>query len=221
VEAAATPTGIRACFVSASSQNVFFEDLSDAMRAELEKLGIATEAAVDHFPRLADDLVYVVVPHEYIALTQTDAHPTRQQLRRTVVIATEQPGTEWFDRTVDVAADAAATLDIHDLGVAELRRRGVKARRLALGYVPGWDYWHGNDDPRPIDATFLGAYTPRRGLVLARCGRVLQGRRAALQLVESWAPHTAADPHFLAASGGGQTTGKPVTRRVRQFFRSG
>jgi Mrp family chromosome partitioning ATPase len=31
----------------------------------------------------------------------------------------------------------------------------------------------------------------------------------------------AADPHFLAASGGGQTTGKPVGRRVRQFFRSG
>jgi capsular exopolysaccharide synthesis family protein len=34
-------------------------------------------------------------------------------------------------------------------------------------------------------------------------------------------PPKAADPHFLAASGGGQTTGQPVTRRVRQFFRSG
>jgi tyrosine-protein kinase len=34
-------------------------------------------------------------------------------------------------------------------------------------------------------------------------------------------PSAAADPHFLAASGGGQTTGRPVTRRVRQFFRSG
>jgi len=34
-------------------------------------------------------------------------------------------------------------------------------------------------------------------------------------------PSAAADPHFLAASGGGQTTGKPVTQRVRQFFRSG
>jgi len=34
-------------------------------------------------------------------------------------------------------------------------------------------------------------------------------------------PSAAADPHFLAASGGGQTTGRPVSRRVRQFFRSG
>src|SRR5215207_2986883 len=34
-------------------------------------------------------------------------------------------------------------------------------------------------------------------------------------------PSAAADPHFLAASGGGQTTGRPVARRVRQFFRSG
>ena len=34
-------------------------------------------------------------------------------------------------------------------------------------------------------------------------------------------PQPAADPHFLAASGGGQTTGQPVTRKVRQFFRSG
>ncbi len=34
-------------------------------------------------------------------------------------------------------------------------------------------------------------------------------------------PSAAADPHFLAASGGGHTTGRPVRRRVRQFFRSG
>jgi hypothetical protein len=34
-------------------------------------------------------------------------------------------------------------------------------------------------------------------------------------------PKAASDPHYLAASGGGQTTGQPVTRRVRQFFRSG
>src|SRR5207248_8038962 len=141
---------------------------------ELERIGIPTETAVDHFPPLSDEIVYFVVPHEYFPLTLRPGHPSDAQLRRTVALTTEQPGTNWFEEGAKVAARAAVVVDINALGVAELKRRGVRARLLRLGYVAEWDYWHGEESARPIDATFLGGYTSRRGLALARCGRVLQ-----------------------------------------------
>lgn len=187
-----------ACFVRASGQNVFFEELSEAIRDALEQYGVATEVAIDHFPPPRADLVYVFVPHEYMPLTSPSAHPTDEQLRRSVVIATEQPGTQWFEGSAEVAGRAAATVDIHEFGVAELRRRGVKARLLRLGYVAAWDHWLGKPQERPVDVTFLGGYTTRRALALARCGRALQTRTASLRLVETWRPHTEADESFLS-----------------------
>jgi hypothetical protein len=192
--------GPRVCFVSASGQNAFFEELLEAFRKPLEASGIRTESSIDHFPPLADDLVYIFVPHEYVALTMPSAHPTSGQLRRSVVIATEQPGTHWFEESTEVAVGAGATLDIQTLGVEELRRRGVRARFLPLGYVPEWDMWHGADTPRPIDATFLGGYTDRRALLLARCASVLSNYRASIRLVENWRPHTADDSFFLSGA---------------------
>jgi Glycosyl transferase family 2 len=190
-----------ACFVSASGQNVFFEELLEAIRNALAHHGITTEVAVDHFPSPRAELVYVFVPHEYLPLTMSSAHPTNEQLRRSVVIATEQPGTQWFEGSAAVAERAAATVDIHELGVAELRRRGVEARHLQLGYVDAWDHWHGRAQDRPVDLTFLGGYTPRRALALARCGRSLQQHAASVRLVETWRPHQAADDFFLSGRG--------------------
>src|SRR6185312_2157172 len=106
--------------------------------------------------------------------------------------------THWFEESTEVAVGAGATLDIQTLGVEELRRRGVRARFLPLGYVPEWDVWGGADSPRPIDATFLGGYTERRALLLARCASVLSNHRASIRLVENWRPHTADDSFFLS-----------------------
>src|SRR5205809_1002615 len=105
--------GTRACFISASGQNAFFGELQDALRTHLAAVGIQTETSVDRFPPPADDLVYLVVAHEYIPLTLPRSHPSEAQLRRTVVIATEQPGTPWFEEGVAVSKRATVTVDIN------------------------------------------------------------------------------------------------------------
>jgi hypothetical protein len=189
------------CFVEASGQNAFFGELLAALRHAVERRGVATEIAVDHFPSPVEDLVYLFVPHEYLPLTEEAAHPDGEHLRRTVVISSEQPGSSWFEHTAALAGVAGATLDINPLGLAELRRRGIAAQRLQLGYVPEWDAWGGSDEQtRPVDVTFLGGYAPHRGRVLASCGQVLKRRRTELRLVESDVPHTAGSPQFLAGA---------------------
>lgn len=189
----------RVCVVSASRQNVFFSEILEALGEMLAAAGIEVEQSLDCFPPLADDLVYLFVPHEFNALVEELAHPTPAQLRRTVAISTEQPGTEWFELAAGVAARAGAVLDINALGATELRARGIKAERLPLGYVPGWDAWGGVEDgERATDLIFLGGYAERRGQVLARCAPYLEGRRAAIRLTETGQPHTGESEAYWA-----------------------
>jgi hypothetical protein len=189
----------RICVVSASGQNVFFGEILDAFAAALRARGLSVEQSVDQFPPPEDDLVYLFVPHEYHPLVHELAHPTALQLRRSVAICTEQPGSGWFDTSADLAALAGAAVDINQLGVDELSRRGIKVRHAPLGYVPAWDAWHGDEkEGRSVDLTFLGAFTERREKLISGCAELLNGRRTAIHLVETAAPHTAKASSFLS-----------------------
>jgi len=189
----------RVCIVSASGQNVFFEELLAALDGAMTRAGIETEHAVDHFPRLRDGLAYLFVPHEYLPLTMPEAHPSSGQLQRSVALCTEQPGTNWFEDAAAVAANTARAIDINREGTRELRRRGVRADTLQLGYVPEWDRWGGDDSrPRPIDFTFMGGYTQRRAAALASCAPVLADRRAEIHLFDTSSPHTGESVSFFS-----------------------
>lgn len=189
------------CFVSASGQNAFFGELLDALADALMDHGVTVERSVDCFPPVREGLVYVFVPHELLPLVMPDAHPSGSQLRRSLAICTEQPGTSWFEQDAQVALEAAAAIDINRLGVHALKKLGVDAKLLQLGYVPSWDHWHGDDDSqRPIDLTFLGGATDRRLRAIALCAGQLAGRRAELHLFESVAPHRADSAYFLSGA---------------------
>jgi hypothetical protein len=190
----------RVCIVSASGQNVFFAEILAAFSGALRRRGLEVVESVDHFAPPQDDLVYMFIPHEYMALVAKSAHPTPDQLRRSIALCTEQPGTKWFETVAEIAAEAGAAVDINPLGAAELRRRDVAATHVPLGYVPEWDAWGGEDVGRGLDVVFMGGYTDRRAEVLNRCASMLRGRTSRLLLVESHVPLRAGTPHFLAGA---------------------
>jgi hypothetical protein len=192
-------TGIRVCIVSASGQNVFFSELLDALADALTAAGATVERSIDRFPRWREDVVYLFVPHEYVPLVEAPAHPRPAHLSRSVVLSTEQPGTGWFEHTAAIAAEAAAAIDINPLGARELKKRGIEAEQMRLGYFAQWDTWGGDDrDERPVDVTFMGGYTARRARALARCARLLVGRRAELTITETLRPHLEDSAEFLS-----------------------
>jgi len=197
------PDPLRVCLVSASGQNVFFSEILEALGGTLRDRGLAIEESVDCFPEAADDLVYLFVPHEYEPMVEVLAHPSDVQLSRSVAVCTEQPGTRWFETACGVAARAGGVVDINALGMREMRSRGIEGAHVPLGYVPSWDAWGGSDDrERPIDLTFLGAYTERRAHSLAACAPALTltERRASIHLTESAQPHTAGNGYFLSGA---------------------
>lgn len=189
----------RICLVSASSQNVFFDEILEAFGTALGEQGFTVECSTDCFPVLTDDLVYIYVPHEYHPFVEDLAHPTKTQLGRTVAICTEQPGTQWFETSCGIAAQAGGVIDLNVLGMEELRRRGIEAEHAPLGYVPAWDAWKGREERgRSIDLAFMGGHTERRAHVLSRCASAMTGRRSAVYLTETVQTHAAGNPTFLA-----------------------
>ena len=144
-------------------------------------------------------MAYLFVPHEYLPLTMQGSHPSSAQLQRSIALCTEQPGTAWFEDAAAVAASAAGAIDINREGTAELRRRGIRADTLQLGYVPEWDRWHGDENSaRPLDFTFMGGYTQRRAAALASCAPVLAGRPTAIHLFDTTIPHTSESSSFFS-----------------------
>lgn len=189
----------RICLVSASEENVFFGEILEAFGDALREHGYQVERSVDCFPEASEDLVYVYIPHEYTALVDGLAHPTVEQLSRTVSISTEQPGTSWFEHAFGIAGQSGAVVDINPLAAEEMNRRGVQAEHAPLGYIPSWDVWHGDEgQERPIDMAFLGRYTEQRAKAIARCVPALEHRRAAVYMTETIAPHVAGATYYLA-----------------------
>ena len=191
----------RICLVSASQENVFFGEILEAFGDALREHGFTVERSIDCFPAPADDLVYLFIPHEYMALTDQLAHPSLTQLSRSVAISTEQPGTSWFDTAFEFAQFAGAVVDINPLAAEEMRRRGVQAEHAQLGYIPSWDVWGGDRaKERPIDLAFLGRFTEERGRMIARCRPALERRRAALFLTETVKPHMKDAAYYLSGT---------------------
>lgn len=192
------PSVSRICLVSASEENVFFGEILEAFGEALAAHGFEVERSVDCFPEPADDLVYLFIPHEYMALVDPLAHPSPNELSRAVAISTEQPGTSWFEVAYDTALRAGAVVDINPLAAEEMNRRGVRADHAQLGYIPGWDVWGGDESgEREIDLAFLGRHTEERAKTIAQCVPALINRRAALYLTETVKPHVAGSSYYL------------------------
>ena len=193
------PDRPRICLVSASEENIFFNEILEAFGEALAHDGFEIERSVDCFPPPAEDLVYLYIPHEFSTLVDPLAHPTLEQLSRTVAISTEQPGTSWFEHASGFARHAGGVVDINPLAAEEMRRRGIAAEHAPLGYIPSWDVWGGKDaGERPIDVAFLGRHTPERAYTIARCRPALEQRRAAFYLTETIKPHVGGSSYYLA-----------------------
>ncbi len=197
---AKVPAGLELTFVMSRRQNVFFVEIVAALRYELSRLGVRSRVSTNGFPADHWGSVFVLFPpHEYCVLEgfEPSLHP--ELLARTIVVCAEQPESEWFEGNVRVAPWAGAVFDINERGATELRRRGVPAKRLELGYTSVWDrFGDATDTTRPLDVLFLGAATPRRVRELARCADVLWPRATKLILSDhTGGPNDRALPNFI------------------------
>lgn len=167
--------------------NVFMTEIAALLAASLTDLGHDTVYPAPGLPEGGHGRVNLVVaPHEFFTL-----QPDRREAEllaaaaASVTVGVEQPGTSWFDLGAHYASVARAILDISPFAVEELRRRGLEATHLQLGYHASWDRWGGDPSrPRSGDLLFLGSMTDRRECYLGMCAPFLWDRRCDFRLFE-------------------------------------
>jgi hypothetical protein len=163
----------------ASTGNAFMTDIASWVVEAASLTGRRATIVSDRLPSDPGVTNLVLAPHEFFLLRDATDAELNHAASISVPITTEQPRTPWFFLGFSFCRPAKLVLDINAHGVAELRRLGVKARRLPLGGVPGMV---GAAPERDIDVLFLGGHTERRGAVLSTLGPILWDRRSELRL---------------------------------------
>ncbi len=164
---AATSPGPCRVYVSEHG-NVFMREIADHLVEALTMTGRSAEVVMDRLPeRLGPDddplQQLVVAPHEFFVLFPAGEIDRALAADHAVCINTEQQGTPFFDLAMQYACRGRVVLDINTHSLAAIRRLGVAAVHLPLGYVPSMDRWNDDRDrARSIDIGFLGGRTPRR-----------------------------------------------------------
>jgi hypothetical protein len=187
-------------FVLAPRQNLFFNELVEALRSEIAALGGRSSFHVGGFPPPRKDLVYVVVPpHEYFTLMHGRIGATPDVLQRSIFICAEQPDTPFFEENVVLAPLAGAVFDISRDAVRAFALAGVDAEHLQLGWTEGWDRLPEARDShheRDIDVLFMGCMSGRREEALSAYARVFWRRNTRLVLSDNSRPNWASSGSY-------------------------
>jgi hypothetical protein len=186
---------MRLRLVTSATGNLFMRELLEALAAELPP---GSAEVAEAFGPAEDDRCWAWIPHEFLGTRPAHEHPTPAHLARTVALHTEQPGTVWSERSIQVAGACGAVMDISRVGMVELRRNGLRPELLQLGWTAAWDRWGGADRAaREVDVAYLASANRRRDVHLA----------GALPWLEPWscrlhvapvAPKVEAGPAFRA-----------------------
>jgi hypothetical protein len=183
-------------FVLAPGQNAFFRELAEALRAELESLGVGATLVEGDFPKPRRGLVYVLLPpHEYAELRRGDL--PADLLGRTIFVCAEQPGTPWFGSNLALTRLGGAIFDVNPASVRRLHALGIDAEHLPLGYTPLWDRFEADATPER-DIVFMGSASRRRERRLAGCAGTLSRRRCELVISDNLRPNPGTSQSFVA-----------------------
>ena len=168
--------------------NFFFQEIRDLLVAgSLLRTGCLCRRRAHRSASLAG-FPLVVAPHEFFCLGTGRGWARPEVLRECILISTEQPQTNWFASSLPLLFQARLLLDINFQNVGLLRRMGLEARFLPLGFLER-DAPLDDDAPlpetramgsfppavrqhvasreqtlaqRPLDLFFLGTNSPRR-----------------------------------------------------------
>lgn len=182
-------------FVAANG-NEFMRDIASWFVDAARLAGRTSELVSDALPSIDGSINLVVAPHEFFELFDASADTLQRAAAASICVGTEQPGTPWFDLTLDACRRGLECLDINPHGVAALSAAGLTASHVQLGAVPAMTSPAAATSTanRPIDVLFLGGLDARRGAALADLAPTLFSLHSDLRVFKFDRPVDGATP---------------------------
>lgn len=144
--------------------NHFMQEIAEFYVRGLQVAGYDTELILDQLPQDNSEIISIVVaPHEFFPLfveKQTDAENLKKIASRVLLLNTEQPGTSWFKKTVQIAAQSRGVIDFNQLGIEAFQQHKIPALYWPIPYTDLLECEDGLK--KEIDFVFLGYASSRR-----------------------------------------------------------
>ena len=182
--------------------NVFMREIAEHLVEALVQRGGEAELVTTELPAPGDPLRQLVLaPHEFFVLFPAGETDKVEAAGHCVCVNTEQHGTPFFDLAMRYARQGPLVLDINPSSLDAVRRLGLRAAHLPLGYVPSIDRWHRDRPPaRSIDIGFLAGRTPRREAFIGGAGGQLWEWRTDLRFFSWHRPARSGDAAFATGA---------------------
>ena len=150
--------------------NHFMQEIAEFYVRGLQEAGFNVELVFDQIPREEiGTLSVIVAPHEFYPLfleKQLDEKTLSEITSQIVLLNTEQPGTSWFKKTVQLASQARGVIDFNQLGVKAFQHHGIPALYWPIPYTALLEAK--KDFKKEIDFIFLGYDSSRRSKFFAQ-----------------------------------------------------
>jgi hypothetical protein len=165
------------CFVQPSQGGVTSELLTPAIADAARGLGVDVRTACQTFPDPTEQTIYVI-SSELLEVIDSGELPDPDQLRRTIVLCSELPGSHLFEVTSRWAQVSGGVLTMHGVPAESFDLGALPAARFDVGYSPLWDRWHGDrTHERRVDVCYASHGVPAEDVVLGHAAQVLDARR--------------------------------------------
>ena len=188
----------------ASTGNDFMEEIAQWYATGFRELGLDSRVYQDTKPVVdTSTLSLIVAPHEYVPLF-LDRHYSDDNVSDTLkacgVINTEQPGSDWFTLAAEMAYRCRYVFDINPQGAEGLRRRGIPASYVPLGFVSSLDRSNEGNAKRN-DIVFLGHDSPRRARFFSDNADFFHSYACKLVFAPLDQPRRQGNPNYLGRTG--------------------
>jgi hypothetical protein len=117
-----------------------------ALSEEVDRQDAISLICPDRLPETRPDRVYVLCQ----GAARREPEPAPDQLQRTVLVMLAPPGSDRFERGVELARRVGAAFHVNSFAVESLLASGIPARHLQLGYSPGWDSFERRSRPTEL-----------------------------------------------------------------------
>jgi hypothetical protein len=192
--------GDKVIIYSHSQGHLTFSQFKSLLAQAFRSMNIEVICAneLDNILDASISMTIVLAPHDFFFLARAPDYKEKR-FEKAIMVNTEQMPSRWFARIMPILYHAPMTLDTHLQTAASLKRLGINARFLPIGWVETEPMFQNleNWSDRSIDLLWIGSNSRRRHQWFVESEPRLKLHKSLIRLIGVVGPLTGLDPRAV------------------------